>query len=112
MLGGRADEGDAAHHGDGVEARAGEQGGLHEEERTEEGSLGDVERGPESVFLDVAAQVVSTLLRNGEELGKDALIRVRGETAHHAPDTGGQTYAHYSPFLGQHRFSQKDPRLR
>ena len=54
LLGGRADEGDATHHGDGVETCAGEEGGLHEEEGAEEGGLGEVEGGPEAVFDDVA----------------------------------------------------------
>ena len=54
MLGGCADEGDGTHHGDGVEAGAGEEGWLEEEEGGEDGGLGDVEAGPEGVFLDVA----------------------------------------------------------
>ena len=54
LLGGRADEGDTTHHGDGVEACAGEERGLHEEEGAEEGGLGEVEGGPEPVFHDVA----------------------------------------------------------
>ena len=54
LLGGRADEGDGAHHAGRVEAGAGEEGGLEEEEGGEDGGLGDVEAGPEGVFLDVA----------------------------------------------------------
>ena len=62
MLGGCADEGDGAHHGDGIEAGAGEEGRLEEEEGREDGGLGDVEAGPEGVFLDVAVRFVSLIL--------------------------------------------------
>ncbi len=55
LLGGCAHERDGAHHCDGVEAGAGDNGGRsHEEERCDEGSLSDVEASPEGVFLDVA----------------------------------------------------------
>ena len=54
LLGGSADEGDGAHHCDGVEAGAGEDGGLHEQEGGEDGGLTEVEAGPEGVFLYVA----------------------------------------------------------
>lgn len=57
LFGGRADEGEGAHHGDCVEAGAGEEGGLEEEEGGEDGGLGDVETGPESVFLHVARKI-------------------------------------------------------
>jgi hypothetical protein len=62
LLGGCADEGDGAHHGDCVEACAGEEGGLHEEEGGEDGCLGEVEGGPEGVFLDVAGTPISLKL--------------------------------------------------
>lgn len=62
LLGGCADEGDAAHHGDGVETGAGEEGGLEEEEGGEDAGLGDVEGGPEGVFGDVARESVSLVL--------------------------------------------------
>lgn len=54
LLGGRADEGERTHHGYGVEAGAGEEGGLEEEERGEDAGLDNVETGPKGVFLDVA----------------------------------------------------------
>ena len=57
LLGGRADEGYGTHHGDGVEAGAGEDGGLHEHEGGEDGGLAEVEAGPEGVFLYVAVDV-------------------------------------------------------
>lgn len=60
LLGGGADEGDAAHHANSVEAGAGEEGRVEEEEWREESGLCDVEGGPESVFRYVASQVVST----------------------------------------------------
>ena len=54
LLGCRADEGDGAHHGDGVEAGAGQEGRLHEHDWGEDGGLAEVEASPEGVFLDVA----------------------------------------------------------
>jgi hypothetical protein len=48
-------EGDAAHQSCSVETGAGDDGGVHEEERRQEESLGTVEGRPESVLLDVAA---------------------------------------------------------
>lgn len=55
LLGGRADEGDGAHHGDGVETGAGDEGaGGEGEERGDEGGLGRVEGGPEGVLGKVA----------------------------------------------------------
>ena len=62
LLGGGADEGDAAHHGNGVKARAREKGGLEEEEWREDAGLGDVEGGPEGVFGHVARERVSLAL--------------------------------------------------
>ena len=56
LFGGGADEGDAAHHGDGVEACAGEEGGLEEEEGGEDACLGDVEGCPEGVFGHVTVR--------------------------------------------------------
>jgi len=61
LLGCCADEGDGAHHCNGVEAGAGDDGGWrHEEERRDEGGLSDVEAGPESVLLDVVARICSS----------------------------------------------------
>jgi hypothetical protein len=54
-LGCRADERKRPHKSSCVETGAGEDGGVHEEERREEHGLGDVEGGPESVLLNVAA---------------------------------------------------------
>ena len=80
MLGGCADEGDGTHHCDGVEAGAGEEGGLEEEEGGEDGGLGDVEAGPEGVFLDVAGKRRLVLIRSYTGGGKEGVSGVsRGQ---------------------------------
>lgn len=57
LLGCRTDDGDGAHHGHGVQARAGEKGaGGEGDEGSDEGGLGGVEGGPEGVLGDVAVQ--------------------------------------------------------
>ena len=96
MLGGCADEGDGTHHGDCVEAGAGEEGGLEEEEGREDGGLGDVEAGPEGVFLDVAGcRGLLVLICShipGEErvngVENCILIGMSGKGAVHGPYTG------------------------
>ena len=59
LLGGGADEGDGAHHGNCVETGAGKDGRLHEHERGEDGGLTQVEAAPEGVFLNVTGVAVS-----------------------------------------------------
>lgn len=54
LLSGGADEGDRAHHPDGVETSAGEDRGVHEHQRGEQGGLSDVESGPEAVLQKIA----------------------------------------------------------
>ena len=51
---GGTDEGDGAHHTDGVKASTSQDGGLHEEERSQECGLSNVEGGPKGVLGDVA----------------------------------------------------------
>jgi len=65
LLGGCADKGNRAHHGDRVEAGAGEEGGVEKEEGREDGGLGEVEGGPKSVFLDVAGNESQRKTRSG-----------------------------------------------
>lgn len=56
LLSGGADDGEGSHHGDGVEAGAGEEGtGDHRQERGDHGGLGRVEGRPHGVLGDVAA---------------------------------------------------------
>lgn len=55
LLGCRANDGDGAHHGHGVQAGAGDEGpGGEGKEGSDEGCLRGVEGGPESVLGDVA----------------------------------------------------------
>ena len=110
MLGGCADEGDGAHHCGGVEAGAGEEGGLEEEEGREDGGLGDVEAGPEGVFLDVAVKqrFVSLWFCDchcvGEEgrSGECVLIRWSGKGAVHGPYAGCETDTQHYPGVRSH----------
>lgn len=112
LLGRRADEGDGAHHGDGVEAGAGQDGGLHEHERGEDGGLAQVEAAPEGVFLNVAGSSTVSFhtYRFPTKLGvvgmdiraKDSLIRTRSKRPGHRPDTRRQSHTHDHPRVRRH----------
>lgn len=59
LLGGGTDDGEGAHHGDGVETGTGEKGtGNHCQERGDHGGLGCVEGGPHGVLGDVAVDAL------------------------------------------------------
>lgn len=106
LLGGGADEGDGAHHAGCVEASAGEDGRVHEEEGGEEGGLAEVEGGPEAVFLDVAGRVglASSSLggRGREEVGVDVLVRMRRASSVHGSQAAYEAYAQDEPWVRGH----------
>lgn len=109
LLGGGADKGNGAHHGDRVEAGAGEDSGLHKHERGEDGGLAEIEASPQGVFLHVASVVISstfniqTLSRGGlGEREGGLLIRAGVKSPIHSPQTGGQSHAHDHPRVRRH----------
>lgn len=68
LLGCRANDGDGAHHGHGVQAGAGDEGpGGEGEEGSDEGCLCGVEGGPESVLGNIAVwnKIVSACIGRG-----------------------------------------------
>ena len=65
LLGSGTNEGDGAHHGNGIETRAGNQSARGEgEERRDESGLGSIEGGPECVLGNVTIRIDVSLCIN------------------------------------------------
>merc|ERR1712187_969514 len=84
LLGSSTDEGNRAHHSDGVETSTGKKSRVHEHQGGEESSLGEVEASPETILHHV-------------------VLRGRVESSEHSTHACNETQTNDSPRVCGHQ---------
>lgn len=101
MLGSSTNEGNAAHHANGVQASTSEDSGGHEQQRGQSSGLSNVETGPESILLNIASNQ-SVLFFSRDHLG-NILVRMGVERSVHGANASNQAHTDGDPRVSSHQ---------